>query len=209
MPTEIGYYEVTVWAQLDGREVTDSASFQISDPPKRQNPTVEIVEDLTKYYDGEPVENPAVKVVEGDEDVTERAEVTYSYMPGSSNPVEPGVYLVTATATVDGMTANDTRLFLIRKLPEPMPYVRITNADELSKTYDGDPVADVEYDTNAVLTGVSYVGQKATAYGTTEPYGPTADKPAQIGTYSVTVNVELSGQKASDTATFAISEDTD
>ena len=209
MPTDVGYYEVTVWAQLNGKTVTDSASFKIIDSAQLKDLSVQIVEDPTKYYDGEPVEDPAVQVSADGIDVTGQAHVAYSYAPGSSNPVNPGVYLVTATATLDGASASDTRLFLIRKLPDPMPYVKITNADALSKTYDGNPVIDVEYDTNATVKSVTYLGQQVTAYGTTEPYGPTADKPAQIGTYSVTVNVELSGQTASDTATFAIAEDTD
>ena len=135
MPTDVGYYEVTVWAELDGQTVSDSASFKIIDPADAKDLSVKIVEDPTKYYDGAAVKDPAVKVFEGDEDVTDRATISYSYSPGPSNPAEPGAYLVTARAIVDGVPVSDTLLFLIRKCPIAL------GIDVSDKVYDNQPVA--------------------------------------------------------------------
>ena len=127
-PSAIGNYSVTVWAKDEGdiKHVTDTASFNILNSPKVQ---IKIVEDPTKYYDGSPVANPKVEATDG-------ASVTYAYSSGNA-PTEPGVYLVTATATVSEgaaqVQASDTRLFLIHKCPVELAI------DVSDKVYDGQP----------------------------------------------------------------------
>ncbi len=188
MPTEIGYYEVTVWAELDGKTVTDSASFEIIDSPALKDLTVKIVEDPTKYYDGYPVKNPDVEVVADDVDVTkqEDVELTYSYSSGASYssgdaPEEPGVYLVTATATLSGASASDTRLFLIRKCPVEL------SIEVSDKAYDEQPVSPVvtaraenglEIEPNATLA--YYKDQGDGTYGEA-----LASPPVDVGSYYV------------------------
>ncbi len=181
MPSGIGYYEVTVWAELNGHTVTDSATFKIVDPSDLKSLAVTIIEDPTKFYDGVAVTDPAVYVVEEGEDVTNKAAVTYSYQPGSSNPSETGVYLVTAIATVDELQASDTRLFLIRKCPVEL------SIEVSDKAYDGQSVSPVvtakaenglEIGQNATLTYYKDQGDGTYGEAFTAP-------PKDIGSYYV------------------------
>lgn len=140
-----------------------------------------ITEDPTKFYDGSAVRDPAVQVVEDGVDVTSKATVTYSYQPGSSNPSETGVYLVTATAVVDGASASNTRLFLIRKCPVGL------SVEAPDKAYDGQPVSPVvtvraenglEIEPNATLTYYRDQGDGTYGEASTNP-------PVDVGSYYV------------------------
>ena len=127
-------------------------------------------------------------------------------IPGDAGTTMRITAKLNGASTASDIYWGDGEAFFEKTIEKAPIYVEITNEDELTKVYDGTEIVDPVCQTNGTVTKTSYMGYMLAPDGSPRAYGPTSEKPREIGNYSVTVWATLDGKTATDTASFKIKD---
>jgi hypothetical protein len=200
-PTNAGSYTVTVTVAADGNYSSSSSSataFTIGLATPTITPTVG-----TYTYTGSPQgPDAATNTGTGTSYTYSYVGVSPAYGPSATKPTNAGSYTVTVTVAANGNYSSSSSSATAFTIGLATPTITPTVG---TYTYTGLPQGpDAATNTG---TGTSYTYSYV---GVSPAYGPSATKPTNAGSYTVTVTVAADGNFASGSSsatTFTINPD--